>query len=139
MEFNQTGAEDTDSQSSKTLWATLKIDEIKDKQIFSNIQIDNANIIHLMEADLPVDIQISAKAKGYHRVYKNLKVSETGIHKILLTTQLIDPNGDRQVDLSDAILMLRVIAGFDINSNSKNFKIGLEELIFTIREISGIK
>ena len=56
-----------------------------------------------------------------------------------------DVNGDRNVDMSDAILVLQIVAGLnpggihlgaDVNADDK---VGIAEMIYILQEVSGLK
>ena len=62
-----------------------------------------------------------------------------------------DINGDNHIDLADAIVALRVLIGFDISDKIRpdyatsdsdingNYKLEMEELLFILQEVSGLR
>ena len=59
-----------------------------------------------------------------------------------------DVNGDTYVDLTDAILVLKLLVGFEIDPQidiygeadvNGDFKIGIEELIYILQYVSGLR
>jgi len=127
----------TDSQTGKPLKATIRV-EGTDHDVFTDPDVGD---YHRML--LPGTYSICVSAEGYReQIIRDIPVDSDDAARadIALTrTDAGDINGDGKTDVADAILILQLLTGTEINAAKTapdingDKKTGLQELIFVLR------